>query len=170
MDVLDIVRVAVRFGHALAAVVWVGGSLFYALALTPAFDRIGRTRERNELLSAIGQEFRQLVRLAIVVFLFSGAILTFDRLSQPRVTALYVGVLAVKVALSLWMFWLARRLEYSAPPRADRMDSTESNAEAVAPPVHRRWPRPQTLVLALGLAVYLLAVVLKVIFENTLAA
>ena len=162
---LDVARVGIRFAHALAAVAWVGGSLFYVLALTPALDRIGRTRERNELVAAVGREFRPLVRIAIVVFLFTGALLTFDRLSQPRVPVLYVAILALKVALSLWMFWLARRLESGEVGST----GTAPASSVEPPPIRRRRVRPQALVLALGLAVYLLAITLKVVFEAALA-
>lgn len=161
MELLDVLRVGLRFGHALAAVAWVGGSLFYMLALDPALSRVGRTPDRAALLSAVGQEFRQAIRLAIVVFLVTGAILTFDRLSQPRIPTLYVGVLGVKIALALWMFWLARRLD---PP--ETRHAAHGGPGSMAS--RRPWSRPQQVVLALGLSVYLLAMMLKVLFEAAL--
>ena len=175
MELLDVLRVGLRFGHALAAVAWIGGSLFYVLALDPALSRVGRTPDRAALLSAVGQEFRQAIRLAIVVFLVTGVILTFDRLSQPRISTLYVGVLGVKIALALWMFWLARRLERlqvteekGRAEGAAHFSAGRSTERPVGPTALGRGVRPQPLVLTLGVAVYLLAIVLKVLFEAAL--
>lgn len=143
----------------MAAVAWVGGSLFYAVALNPALDEVGRTPDRLSLVAAVGLEFREVVRLAILLFVVTGVILAFTRLSQPRISTSYVGVLAVKVALSLWMFWLAGRIG-------------KPSARASTGPLARLrgawWLRPQYLILWLGTTIYLLSVVLRVLFEQTL--
>ena len=38
MDLAALFQLAILWAHAMAAVAWVGGSLFYALALTPAIE------------------------------------------------------------------------------------------------------------------------------------
>src|SRR5439155_22065654 len=133
---------------------WVGGSLFYAVALNPALAELGRTNERVSLVSAAGREFREVVRLSILVFAVTGFILAFSRLSEPRVTLPYVAVLAVKVMLSLWMFWLAGRISL---PRVVRSDGP---ADSVA-----WWRRAQSLILILGAVIYLLSLMLRVMYE-----
>lgn len=143
----------------MAAVAWVGGSLFYVVALNPALDQVGRTPERLSLVSAVGVEFREVVRLSILVFAVTGVILAVTRLSQPRISVAYVGVLAVKVVLSVWMFWLAGRLG-KQPLSAGQ--GPLARLEAVW------WLRPQYLILALGAIIYLLSVVLRVLFEQAL--
>src|SRR5207249_10884827 len=103
-------QLGILWAHAMAAVAWVGGSLFYAVVLTPAVTELGPTPERRSLLVLASREFREVVRLAIVVFVVTGVVLAFTRLGQPRISTGYVVVLTVKVALSLWMFWLAGRV------------------------------------------------------------
>lgn len=144
----------VRWLHALAALAWVGGSLFYFLVLRPRLRR----DNPDSLEPAIAQGFRQVVQTAIVVLVLTGAILTFERLTSPAATVPYVVVLGVKVALALWMFLLVRR-----PSRAE---------PAEAPP---RWlppflagPRGGNLMLVLGILIYLLADLLKVLAELAL--
>lgn len=153
MDVVDAIRVAVRLGHALAAALWVGGGLFYLVALNPAIADMQTFRERPVLLSRVSRHFRDTVRLAVASFIFTGAVLTFDRLAQAVLSTGYVVVLGIKIALSLAMFWMAGRLssEASVGWRLGRL--------AVDGP---------TLVLTLGITVYLLAIVLKVMFEREL--
>ncbi|MBI3973056.1 MAG: hypothetical protein HY332_17395 [Chloroflexi bacterium] len=172
---LELVRIGLRTAHALAAVLWVGGSLFFALALIPALRRIGATAERLELATAVGREFRRLVRASIVIFLVTGAILAFDRLSRPGVPALYTALLGVKIALALWMFWLVRERDVPDRPAtlATATAPSESGAAAASSEASALWHpciRRQTLLLTLGIAVYLLAIVLRVIFEAAQAA
>lgn len=159
MDLAGPFQVFILWAHAMAAVAWVGGSLFYVVALNPALDEVGRTPERLSLLAVVGVEFREVVRLSILVFVVTGVILAVTRLSQPRISTEYVGVLAVKVALSVWMFWLAGRIGMRPRP-------TGTSPFAKLGTVW--WLRPQYLILALGTIIYLLSVVLRVLFEQTL--
>ena len=138
----------------MAAVAWVGGSLFFAVALNPSIQRLGKTPERVALVAATSREFREVVRLSIFVFLITGGILVFTRLSWARIPNSYVAVLAVKVVLSLVMFWLTGRI------------GKDSGADATRRPVW--WIRPQYLILELGVVVYALSIVLRLIYDDTL--
>lgn len=106
MDVLDWILVAIRWGHALAAVSWVGGGIFYLMVLRPAIRR--SQGWPTETARAVGSEFRGLVSTAIAVLLLSGAILTLSRLTEATVTTAYVAVLIVKVTLALYMVYVIR--------------------------------------------------------------
>jgi uncharacterized membrane protein len=150
-------QVVILWAHALAAATWVGGSLFYAVALNPALAELGRTTERVSLVAAAGREFREVVRLAILIFAVTGFILAFSRLSQPRVTLAYVAVLAAKVVLSLWMFWLAGRIGLP------RVVTTAGPSDQSA-----WWRQPQSLILLLGAVVYLLSLTLRVLYEQAI--
>jgi uncharacterized membrane protein len=136
----------------MSAVAWVGGSLFFAIVLNPSLEEVGPTPDRLSFLVVVGREFREVVRLAILVFVVTGGVLIFTRLSAPRVTTAYVVVLVVKIALSLGMFWLAGRI--GRP--------TGGGGKLAW------WRRPQYLVLGLGVVVYFLSLLLRVLFEQTL--
>lgn len=152
VDLAGAFQVIILWAHAMAAVAWVGGSLFYAVVLNPSLDEVGPTPDRVSLLAVVGREFREVVRLAILVFVVTGGVLIFTRLSAPRVTTAYVVVLVVKIAFSLGMFWLAGRIGRPA-----------GNGRKPA-----WWRRPQYLVLELGVVVYFLSLLLRVLFEQTL--
>ena len=161
MSVLDWILVAIRWGHALAAVAWVGGGGFYLLVLRPAIRRSQGLP--SDTGAAIREEFRSLVATAIAVLLLTGAILSVARLTGDAATVPYAIVLGVKIALALYMFYVVRFVR-----RGDYVD----NENAVGSRL-RRAPRMLTSPMALlviGIVVIGLADVLDALIENALAA
>ena len=77
--------VVLRWLHALAAIVFLGWSAVLWL------DGSSGGQERTA-----SRRFKEVVELTLLVFLATGAILTFDRLSRGA-GGVYAGVLAVKV-------------------------------------------------------------------------
>jgi uncharacterized membrane protein len=159
MSILDWILVAIRWGHALAAVAWVGGGMFYILVLRPSFRRRPATAETGQ---AIGAEFRGLVNTAIGVLLVTGAVLAASRLTSEAVTIPYVAVLAVKVALALYMFYVVRFPRHRAYP-------AEPGPEIRWLPRLRNLLTSTTAVLIVGVVVFGLSDVLDLLFENALA-
>jgi hypothetical protein len=90
---------------------------------------------------------RDLVRSSIGVFVVTGTIMAMDRLSTAQLPSLYLALLGVKVVLGLWMFTITRRL---------------GSGRVV------RGPRPEVLILALGIVVYALAMTLRMVHESVL--
>ena len=162
MELVDLFRVGLRWIHALASATWVGGGLFYLLVLGPALQVMGDSEVRRRLSRVVGREFSMVIKAAIPVFLVSGALLTLDRLTRSQLPPSYVAVLALKIALALWMFWLAQRMggrEIEAGGHGGRAGIMVSFPFRVS---------AQALVVVLGVIVYLLAIVLKVLYENAL--
>ena len=161
MNVLDWILLAIRWGHALAAVAWVGGGIFYLMVLRPAIQRAQKlpaatTRE-------IGIEFRGLVSTAIAVLLLTGVILTVSRLTEDAVTSPYVAVLVVKIVLALYMFYVVRFMRQDSYPEEPELSSTG-------------WQRLRgrltgtTALLVIGVAVIGLSDILDGLLESALVA
>lgn len=115
----DYFLLVIRWMHAVAAVAWVGGALFYWFALRPA---LRGEAEGSGVGQRAGREFGQVVLLAMWVLAVTGGILAVQRLSEASGGVAYASVLAVKVALAAWMFSLAlsrvsRRRGADAPRR-----------------------------------------------------
>ena len=109
MPVLDAILLIIRWAHALAAVTWIGGSLFMLLAARPAL-RSPELRSRNAdgLVSRVlAAEFRPIVVTAIAVLIVTGVILTVDRLASDAAGIAYTGVLVAKIALAVYAFAVA---------------------------------------------------------------
>ena len=161
MGVLDWILVIIRWGHAIAAVAWVGGGVFYLLVLRPAIRRSqGLPPETGE---AIRDEFRGLVTTAIAVLLLSGAILSVARLTSDAATVPYAIVLGVKIALALYMFYIVRFVR-----RGDYSDR-QAEGGGWARRAVRRLGSP-TALLIIGIGVIGLSDVLDALFENALVS
>lgn len=141
----DVLFGALRLAHALAAALWVGGLLAFTLA---------GTREHPAFSAPSWVPVREALRLGIGVFVITGVIIAVERLGGAPLPPTYLAVLGAKVALGLWMFVLARQLGTVV---ADGGASVS-------------WWRPERKIVALGVVIYVLAMVLRAIYENTIRA
>src|SRR5947209_1602462 len=95
---LLLIRVVMRTVHLVAASAWIGGSIFYLLALVPGL-RAGEPAPRAAAAVAAG--FRRLVNLCMGALLLTGMFLTVDRLSSATLGPAYLVVLVVKIVVAL---------------------------------------------------------------------
>jgi hypothetical protein len=89
--------VLLRWLHAVAAIIFLGWSAVLWLDGPPRADA-----------SAARIRFKEVTELSLLVFLATGAVLTFDRLSLGA-GWVYAGVLALKVACSVVVYQYAFR-------------------------------------------------------------
>lgn len=171
MTALDIILLLIRWAHALAAVVWIGGSLFLLLAARPALRRAALRqidaggRSAPEILGrALAAEFRPIVTTAIGALIVSGVILSAQRLTSDAAGGAYTAFLVAKIALSGYAFVIAWLL-----PRRQREDK---GAGAGAPAgIARRIGTALTgpgALAVIGVVVIGLADVLAWLFERGL--
>lgn len=164
MSLSDIFMLVVRWLHLVSAAAWVGGSIFYLLALRPA---LRRSAEGSRFINlATAAEFRALVETCVYVLIATGVILTLHRLTPGVVGAPYVAALGVKIALSIWMFALAwsrrRRTSVTEAFREEQTPSTSKLGKAL------RAISGYNTIIILGLIVFLLSDLLKTLFELAL--
>ena len=115
MDVLGIILLIIRWAHALAAVVWIGGSLFMLLAGRPALRKVD---SEGLVGRALAVEFRPIVATAIAILIISGVILTVDRLTSDAASMAYTVVLVAKIVLAVYAFGVAWLLPRRRAQRA----------------------------------------------------
>lgn len=157
----DLFLVVVRWIHLVASAAWVGGSIFYLFVLRPALRRSPEAgRKISEVTAA---EFRVLVDTCIFVILATGIILTFNRLNIGVTGPSYGIVLGIKIALSVWMFILAR----SRRRRTALLDMYRQDPD---PPSNVFGKTVRVLsgyntIVILGVIVFLLADLLKTLYE-----
>lgn len=164
MSVSDVFLLVVRWLHLVSAAAWVGGSMFYLIVLRPALRRSpGASRAIN---TAAAAEFRALVDTCILVLLVTGIILTFNRLTPGVIGVPYAATLALKIVLSIWMFALARG-------RRRRVALPEISQDSPSDPTQlQRFARAisgYNLIIIFGIVVFLLADLLKVLFEMAIS-
>lgn len=146
---------AVRWGHGVAAVAWLGGSLFHAFALTPLVAAY--PNQMGPAMSLIRPAYREMVDVSVAVLIVTGLVLTFERIQSSEATIAWAGVLGIKLALAMWMFYIVwRRRRATGEP--------ETGNEGIASRLlGYNW------LLGLGLFVFMLATTLREIVENALA-
>ena len=151
----DVFLLIVGWLHAIAAVAWVGGGVFYWLVLRPAI-RAGALPPQVSRFAAV--EFGQLVILAMWTLVVTGAILLFTHLSEPTATLPYGVVLGVKIALSAWMFFLTLNRRGRTRHASDQ-GSLRSAVNALG---------HVNMTVVLGIIVFLLSDILRMLVENEL--
>ena len=157
----DVFLLIVRWAHAIAAVAWVGGGIFYWVVLRPALRTEGVT---PAVARIAGVEFGGLVALSAWTLVITGAVLVLARFSEPAADVPYAAVLAVKIALAGWMFLLVS----GRPRRAHR-----NGAPADGRPRGRLRAAANALgsvnmTVVLGIVVFGLSDVLRLLFERNL--
>ena len=155
MNVLDGLLLVIRWVHAVSAVAWVGGGIFYVLVLRPAAARSPLAAETRR---SIGEEFRGLVHTVMAVLLITGIILSASRLTGNGVSLYYVVVLGIKIALAFYMFYVVRFLRQTAYP--DDIAGSPGWLAGV-----RRRLTNTTAVLVVGVLVFGLSDLLDALFE-----
>lgn len=143
-----------RTAHLIASAAWLGGSLFYALALRP---HLGASEQARNLSPAVARSFGRVVSASAWTLLASGGYLSFARLTNTRLDAPYAPVLALKVALAVWMFLLAGALGRNRGKTAPIDDLPPSSGWRLLLPV-------PTLILVLGLVVFVLSALLTTLY------
>ena len=164
MDVTAVVLVVAQWVHTLAAAFWVGGGLVYLLVIRPA------NRRREGGGQTLADEFRGLVDIAVIAMVITGVVLAFDRLTSQHAGVGYAAVLGAKLALTLWMFWLAGVIRRRRPRVA-----TASQGAPAAPASPgatgtgwRQFMDAANQVVIIGVVVFLLSTVMQAVFERAL--
>ena len=143
IEATDLLLVAMRWLHALAAIAWIGAILFELLVVQPAWNGY----PPHEILDSFDAAMREIIQAALVVFLVSGAVLTVERLSRSAAGTAYVLTLAVKIVLSLVMFQVGFRFRRARGARR---------------------VRGLKILAGLGVVIVLLATILKWLYERSL--
>jgi len=153
----DLLHIAIRTAHIVASAAWLGGSLFYALVLGPV---LAESEAVRGLSPRFGLLFGRVVGISAWTLLGTGAYLTVERLSDQDTGTPYALTLALKIALAVWMFLLAGAISRN---RGKPRIAVEARG------AYARWrgllPVP-SLILYLGLLVFLLSSALTTIYGN----
>ena len=155
----DWIMLIVRWAHAIGAVAWIGGSAFFAFVLRPV-ERANPELVRP-VLRSLGSVYRELVDISVIAIIVTGIILMFDRLTGNDATATWFIVLGVKLALAIWMIYLVWHF------RQSDFDPTEQPTGLAA---RLSWLIGYNAMVFFGVIIFLLASVLRVLFENSISS
>ena len=158
LDLIEIFLLVARWIHAIAAVAWIGGSVLFAFVLRPAGKL--EPEAMGKIMPHVGRYYREIVDLSVVAIIFTGLILTLDRLADEAATATYGAVLGVKLAIAVVMFiqmWNLRQAGGSAATGPAWLQKFS-------------WLIGYNALVFMGVIVYFLANLLAVLFDDGLRA
>ena len=125
---------AAVFIHLVSAIIWIGGSLFLALALIPVIRRFtpppGQTPPGGGLppglLDSVARRFRTLSWVCIILLVATGLYILPTRYGIGfaeffSVGGHFVGVLQLKVALVAVVIWLSALHDFIIGPYVNRL-------------------------------------------------
>jgi len=148
-----------QFLHGLAAVVWIGGTLFYVLVMKPTLQGAmpdSFTQYTRQMATA----FKGWVSLSITLLLVTGISLTAWRLTSHNISLTYIAILAIKVLIATIMFIIVTRGSSSQGPANDETQQRPQSYLKAA----KVFSGPN-LTLILGLVVFFLADALGMLVE-----
>lgn len=133
MDVNQVALISLRVFHAVAALIWLGGGLYYVVAVRPGGD--------SEFASSAQRRFREWARPATMVMLATGVVLLFEGLSSNTAGITYAAILALKIIAALAAFWLVSvRNRAGQRSRSERAVSLGMAAFVLGVIISTVWP------------------------------
>ena len=147
----------VHWVHATGAVIWIGGSAFFVFVIRPV--EITKPDLIRPALSTIGALYRELVDISVIAIIVTGIILMFDRITGNEVTTAWMVVLGCKIVLAVWMFYLVwhfRQSDFDLTKQPNGFSSRIS------------WLIGYNAIVFFGITIFMLASVLRVLFENAI--
>jgi uncharacterized membrane protein len=145
------------YAHILAAIVWIGGMLFLALAVVPVTRRLPAP-ERGALVGALGRRFRPVAWACIALLLATGVAnagfrgVTWDAVASGRLAESMFGrTLLAKLALVLLLVVLSAVHDFWLGPASARALETAGSEDPTQRSLRRRasWLGRTSAVLAL---------------------
>ena len=146
----------VSWVHAIGAVAWIGGSACFAFGLRPVEK--ANPDLVHPVLRSIGQVYRELVDISVIAIIVSGLVLMFDRLTGDDASPGWFIVLGVKLALALWMFYLVWHFRQTDFRPSDNPTGLAARLS---------WLVGYNAMVFLGVVVFLLASLMRVLYETT---
>ena len=110
MDADLILAVLSRWVHVGTAIVLVGGTAFFRLAVIPALEG-----DTTELVKRIRERWKKVVHAGIGLFILSGAYNYFLMIPQHKGDKLYHPLVGTKILLALFVFFIASALVGNKP-------------------------------------------------------
>jgi uncharacterized membrane protein len=110
MDASFILSVISRWAHVGTAIVLVGGTAFYRLAVIPALEG-----DSTDLVERIRNRWKKVVHLGILIFLISGFYNYITMIPKHRGDGLYHALVGTKILLAMFVFFVASALVGNKP-------------------------------------------------------
>ncbi len=161
MDIVNIFNVLVIWAHLISATAWVGGSIFWLIVVTPSIKKIS-PNDKIEIMKSISNEFKSVVDTSMFILLFTGAIMTFNRITPGHIGSLYVLILGIKILFVSYLFYLirSRRSNYPTTQPISLKNRNDRKFMIIT--------KKPNLIVIIGLIIYLISDILRSIHDASI--
>ncbi|MFL2664456.1 MAG: DUF2269 family protein [Dehalococcoidia bacterium] len=106
IDFINLIVIFIKWLHSVAAMSWVGGSIFFAFIIRPV--QMNMKQEYSIVFRNISIIYRDLVDISVIGLILTGIFLMFTKLSE-NITNDWIIVFSIKLFISIIMFYLIWR-------------------------------------------------------------
>lgn len=106
IDFVNLIVIFIKWLHSVAAMSWVGGSIFFALIIRPVQSNM--KEEYSIVFRNIAIVYRDLVDISVIGLILSGIFLMFTKLSE-NINNEWIIIFSIKLFISIIMFYLIWR-------------------------------------------------------------
>ena len=122
--------IVVRFFHEIATIVWIGGMIFQAIALTPVLKKLGNEAQlkiRNGVIKIFGK----VGIICIILITLTGILMSVGKInSDLSILSSYGAVLIIKHVITVILIVLAMLNAFTIMPKIQKLAMSGKEIEA----------------------------------------
>ncbi len=120
--------IIIRFLHEMATIIWIGGMIFQAIALTPVLKKMGSDIQLK-VRSGIVKNFSRVSIACIIIIAITGIILSVGRINGGlSILSSYGAVLLIKHAVTALLIVLSMVNAFVVMPKVLRLSASGNMA------------------------------------------
>ena len=113
--------VAVRFFHEIATIIWIGGMIFQAIALTPVLKKLGGEIQLK-IRTGVVKIFGKVGIACIVLIVITGILMSVGKINSGfSILSSYGTILIIKHVITLILIVLAMLNAFAIMPRVQKL-------------------------------------------------
>ena len=122
--------ILIRFLHEIATIIWIGGMIFQAIALTPVLKKMSNDVQLK-IRSGVVKIFGRTGIVCLIIIAVSGIILSIGKINSGfSITSNYGIVLIIKHAITAVLIILSMVNAFSIMPKVQKLSASGNMTEA----------------------------------------
>ena len=115
--------IIIRFLHEMATIIWIGGMIFQAIALTPVLKKMGSDIQLK-VRSGVVKNFSRVSIVCLIVIAITGIILSVGKINSGlSILSSYGAVLIIKHAITAILIVLSMVNAFAIMPKVQKLSA-----------------------------------------------
>ena len=122
--------IVIRFFHEIATIVWIGGMIFQAIALTPVLKKLGNEAQLK-IRTGVIKIFGKVGIVCIILITLTGILMSVGKInSDLSILSSYGAVLIIKHVITVILIVLAMLNAFTIMPKIQKLAMSGKEIEA----------------------------------------